>query len=307
MNIRIANRLLEYRRANGYSQEELAEKLGVSRQAVSKWERAEASPDTDNLIALAALYGVTIDELINGNDSPTGSKADGEGADASEGRGREDGEDSDDSNDSNCRQDAGDHVNIGFGGIHIDDKEGNHVHIGRRGIHVDDTKGTHVHVGIDGIRVEESAGANANVNIKDGKLYVDDEYVCNVKIGDNVDVRGGHVYVNGRERRMANEAFNWLNASVPLLTVIAYLVMGFVFPWGWRIGWLVFFLIPIIPSFVSAVRRRKASRFSYPVLVAGVYLLLGMWRGMWHPWWILFLTIPLYYIICTTIEHSVRK
>ena len=53
MNLEIANRLLALRREHGYSQEELAYKLGVSRQAVSKWERAESSPDTDNLLALA--------------------------------------------------------------------------------------------------------------------------------------------------------------------------------------------------------------------------------------------------------------
>ena len=64
MNIEIADRLLQYRKARGLSQEELAEKIGVSRQAVSKWERAEASPDTDNLISLAKIYGVTLDELF---------------------------------------------------------------------------------------------------------------------------------------------------------------------------------------------------------------------------------------------------
>ena len=57
MNIETANRLYELRKKNGYSQEELAAKLGLSRQAVSKWERAEASPDTDNLVELAKLYG----------------------------------------------------------------------------------------------------------------------------------------------------------------------------------------------------------------------------------------------------------
>ena len=70
MNIETAKRLFEYRKANGFSQEELAEKIGVSRQAISKWERSESSPDTDNLIALAKLYGITIDELLNGTDAP---------------------------------------------------------------------------------------------------------------------------------------------------------------------------------------------------------------------------------------------
>ena len=64
MNIEIANRLVELRRAHGYSQEELAGRLGVSRQAISKWERAESSPDTDNLIALARLYSISLDGLL---------------------------------------------------------------------------------------------------------------------------------------------------------------------------------------------------------------------------------------------------
>lgn len=64
MNVEIAQRLAAMRREKGYSQEELANRLGLSRQAVSKWERAESSPDTGNLIALADLYGVTLDELV---------------------------------------------------------------------------------------------------------------------------------------------------------------------------------------------------------------------------------------------------
>lgn len=71
-DFRIADRLVELRRKKGINQEELAEKLGVSRQAVSKWERAESQPDMGNLIALAELYGITLDSLIRGEveDSP---------------------------------------------------------------------------------------------------------------------------------------------------------------------------------------------------------------------------------------------
>ncbi|MDR1000442.1 MAG: helix-turn-helix domain-containing protein [Clostridiales bacterium] len=65
MNIEIANRLVTLRKQFNFSQEDLAEKLGISRQAVSRWERAEASPDTDNLIGLAKLYGVSLDSLLS--------------------------------------------------------------------------------------------------------------------------------------------------------------------------------------------------------------------------------------------------
>lgn len=64
MNVEIAQRLAELRRERGFSQEDLATQLGLSRQAVSKWERAESAPDMGNLIALADLYEVTIDELL---------------------------------------------------------------------------------------------------------------------------------------------------------------------------------------------------------------------------------------------------
>ena len=60
----IGNRLFELRKKSGISQEEFADKLNVSRQAVSKWERGEALPDTDNLISIAKLYNVSLDELV---------------------------------------------------------------------------------------------------------------------------------------------------------------------------------------------------------------------------------------------------
>lgn len=64
MEITLGARLAKYRKKKGLSQEELAYKLDVSRQAVSKWERDEASPDTNNLIALSKIYNVSLDDLL---------------------------------------------------------------------------------------------------------------------------------------------------------------------------------------------------------------------------------------------------
>ena len=54
----------KHRLSKEMTQEELAEKLNISRQSVSKWERAESCPDTDNLIELAKIYNVTLDESL---------------------------------------------------------------------------------------------------------------------------------------------------------------------------------------------------------------------------------------------------
>ncbi len=72
MNVEIANKLVNLRKRSGLSQESLAEKIGVSRQAVSKWERAESSPDTDNLIALSKLYNISLDEMLSGYNETSG-------------------------------------------------------------------------------------------------------------------------------------------------------------------------------------------------------------------------------------------
>lgn len=60
----LADKIIEERKKNGWSQEELAEKLGVSRQAVSKWESAGSIPDLQKVILLATLFGVSTDYLL---------------------------------------------------------------------------------------------------------------------------------------------------------------------------------------------------------------------------------------------------
>ena len=59
-----AQRLQEVRRRSGLTQEQFAERLCVSRQAVSKWETGTADPSTSNLLALAKLFGVSAEELL---------------------------------------------------------------------------------------------------------------------------------------------------------------------------------------------------------------------------------------------------
>ena len=61
----IAENLTKLRKESGLSQEQLAARLYVSRQAVGKWERAEGLPDIENLLLLSRLYGVSMDSLLN--------------------------------------------------------------------------------------------------------------------------------------------------------------------------------------------------------------------------------------------------
>ena len=65
----LSKNLYSLRKNRGLSQEEFAEKIHISRQAVSKWERGEAYPDTENLIMIADFYGVSLDDLINSPDA----------------------------------------------------------------------------------------------------------------------------------------------------------------------------------------------------------------------------------------------
>ena len=61
----LGERIKEFRHMEGLSQEGLAEKLNVSRQAISRWEGTTAQPDAANILQLSKLFGVTTDYLLN--------------------------------------------------------------------------------------------------------------------------------------------------------------------------------------------------------------------------------------------------
>lgn len=64
--MKVAERIQALRKAKGISQEELADKLGVSRQAVSKWESGQSSPDLEKILLLSTCFDVTTDYLLKG-------------------------------------------------------------------------------------------------------------------------------------------------------------------------------------------------------------------------------------------------
>jgi len=66
----IGKNIADKRRAIGLTQEQLAEKVGVSAQAISKWENDMTEPDAEMLLTLADIFGVTVDELLRGTVKP---------------------------------------------------------------------------------------------------------------------------------------------------------------------------------------------------------------------------------------------
>lgn len=66
----LKEKLIRFREEQGLSQTELAQELGVTRQAVSGWERGANAPAREKLMALSRLYGVPLDELVGGEPQP---------------------------------------------------------------------------------------------------------------------------------------------------------------------------------------------------------------------------------------------
>ena len=66
-----SNRLYQLRKQKGMSQEELANRLNVSRQTVSKWEVGDSTPDMEKLVAISDLFEVSLDQLVMGKEPVT--------------------------------------------------------------------------------------------------------------------------------------------------------------------------------------------------------------------------------------------
>lgn len=298
MDLAMAQRLVDRRKAAGLSQEALAAQLGVSRQAVSKWERSESSPDTDNLIALAALYGVSLDELLYGKavDDADCSEDSDAGAEASD-EAKED----EDSADNTSRSDKP-LVDISLArGIHvIDPDKGEEVHVGWNGIHVtNDRKGEEVHVGPGGVHVDtlEDDGHSVHTNA-DGTVTIDGETFSSWKEAhDKLDHHGKHFHTKlGRA---------WNKFPFPALVALAYLALGIVYG-TWGMGLFLVFLIPIYYAIGDFIDRRRLSKLIgsvYPAAAIAWFLYMWLCLGQPHPAWVILITIP----VVGALMHWCRK
>lgn len=68
----LADKILQFRKALGLSQEQLAEQIGVSRQSISKWETGQSAPELDKLVTLSKVFGISTDELLGNNSENLG-------------------------------------------------------------------------------------------------------------------------------------------------------------------------------------------------------------------------------------------
>ena len=287
MDLAMAQRLVDRRKAAGLSQEALAAQLGVSRQAVSKWERSESSPDTDNLIALAALYGVSLDELLygeaanNADDLEDGS-ASTETADVA-GKAEDSAENADRSDKPL--------VDVSLArGIHvIDPNKGEEVHVGWSGIHViNERKGEEVHVGPGGLHIDtlEDDGHSVHTN-DDGTVTIDGETFSSWKEAhDKLDHHGKHFHTKvGR---------TWNKFPFPALVALAYLVLGIIYG-AWSMGLFLVFLIPIYYALGDFIDQRHLSKLIecvYPAAAIAWFLYMWLCLGQPHPAWAILITIP---------------
>lgn len=256
MNIEIANRLVNLRKEKGLSQEQLAEKIGVSRQAVSKWERSEASPDTDNLIMLARLYEVSLDELLRTEDEIPLPEADAEdgGGEAVEEAEAAETEEAEEENPA-PKEKPRDKIRIGADGVHFLGKNGDTLTLGKGGLHF---SGDDPQIAEKDLLLQEKIRRDCTI------VAVAGLFLCGAAAFFSVTIRsGGALLISlapipllmaylGKERKAVRVLFTlaMIASSVYVIGTTGYRLMQ-------TFGWLCFLLIPMYYRFIAVLRLRS--------------------------------------------------
>lgn len=224
----------------------MAQKLGISRQVVNKWERAEASHDTDNLIELAKLYDISIDELLL--HKPTSQEKD----------------------------ESDEYVHVGLNGIHVKEKKGNEVHVSWDGIHVNEKDGHQVDIDKNGVFVDGEYHEQDDIHSHVMKHWHHDKYIfpCGAFL---------FLFIVAYVLIMRNfdEVLKWIilaflscicldslmkafvkkkisKFDYPIFCVDVYLLVCWVNDY-WHPGWIIFLTIPCFYSIAKYIDHRKTS------------------------------------------------
>lgn len=239
MNIEIANRLVKLRKENNLSQEALANKLGISRQAVSKWERAEASPDTDNLIMLAKIYHVSLDDLLK-TDQKQFESAKLNHADV-------------------VKEEKVEKVHISLRhGIHVVDKDGSEVHVGWNGVHVDNGNDKTNNYSYDWEKLQYEKPTKFPFALIIFVIYV----ACSAytSLWHPLWIMLLIIpLIDGAITTVKHRDFNQF--PYPILALLYFLYEGF-FENVWSPTWIIFLTIPVYYAVVNYYneRRKKCNR-----------------------------------------------
>ena len=302
MNIEIANRLVQMRKKNNLSQEELAAKLGISRQAVSKWERAESSPDTDNLIMLARLYNVSLDDLLKTEEpvEPENHTSTG------------------DTGTDNTYTNPAENSANPFGGSNYSNT--NNTYANPAGNNATPFGGS-TYTGTDNTYTnptENSANPFGGSNYSNtNNAYANpagNSTNYTYTTGNQPPLWGNPMYANpARPPREPIDPAHAISEIAPVLsimvlqliftvipalhflvsgmfaplTALLYLVLGFCFR-QWHPGWLIFLMIPVFYAGLYG---------GYTIIMTILFLLAGFVFDKWHPAWMLYVTIPFFYMI----------
>ena len=216
LSMEIAQRLADMRREKGFSQEELANRLGLSRQAISKWERGESAPDMANLIALADLYNVTLDELIRG-EVPAASAAEAE---------------------TNAKTSAADKVDVTINTFINDEKP---KAASASAPAAEQSSATTATATAPTAAAGAPAGAAAPSQACPPPPQAQPVYQVITQPQPQPEAP-----------KVTNEV--WMTFPYPLFCALLYLVLGFVFGL-WHPGWIIFLTIPFFYWIVRVVKQ----------------------------------------------------
>lgn len=234
MNRAIADKLLALRKQHGMSREDLAERIGVSYETVAGWENSDISPDMDNLVALAGMYNISLDRLLDINVRPEEQ---------------------------------------------------------RSAVSLEKTK----------YAEQQDIGSYF-------KYETADEGGLPAQISENgVSEKGAfsREYSDIILRIQNDKKFykKLMKFPYPLFATGAFLASG-AFLNLWHPMWMLFLTIPLYYTTIQAIKKKNLNIFCFPVLVTLLYLIAGFALDLWHPGWISFLSIPVYYWVINTMKDE---